>query len=197
MLGLMQDWPLLVHKMLDHGALAHGEREMVTRSIEGPIRRYTYQDLRIRSLRVAKALEAEGVRLGDRIGTLAWNTDRHVETWFGIMGLGAICHTLNPRLFADQLIYIINHAEDRMIFVDLTFVPLLEKVAPKLPAVKKYIVLTDDQHLPKTNLPGAVAYESWLERADADFEWKTFDENTAAALCYTSGIRTAPTCCTG
>ena len=103
-----------------------------SRSVEGPIRRCTLSGLRLRSLRVAQALERDGVKLGDRIATMAWNTDRHVETWFGIMGLGAICHTLNPRLFADQLIYIVNHAEDRMIFVDLTFVPILQAVADKL-----------------------------------------------------------------
>jgi len=192
MLGLMQDWPLLVHKMLDHGALNHGEREMVTRSIEGPIRRYTYADLRTRSLRVAKALERDGVLFSDRIATMAWNTDRHVEAWFGIMGLGAICHTLNPRLFADQMVYIINHAEDRMIFVDTTFVPILEALAAKLPTVKKYIVLTDAAHMPATKLPGAVAYEEWLAGVDDDFEWKSFDENTAAALCYTSGTTGHP-----
>ena len=156
MLGLMQDWPLLVTKILDHAALYHGERELVTRSIEGPTRRCTLADLRSRSLRVAKALEHDGVRLGDRIATMAWNTDRHVETWFGIMGLGAICHTLNPRLFAEQLVYIVNHAEDRMIFVDLTFVPVLQAIAGKLPSVEKYIVLTDAAHMPKTTLRGAV-----------------------------------------
>lgn len=192
MLGLMQDWPLLVTKILDHAALYHGEREVVTRSIEGPIRRYTLAELRTRSLRVAKALERDGVRLGDRIATMAWNTDRHVETWFGIMGLGAICHTLNPRLFAEQLVYIINHAEDRMIFVDPTFVPLLQAIAGKLPSVEKYIVLTDAAHLPQTSLKGAVAYEDWLEGIDADFAWKTFDEKTAAALCYTSGTTGHP-----
>ena len=108
MLGLMQDYQLTVQTILDHAALNHGEREMVTRSIEGPIRRYTYRDLRVRALRVAKALQKEGVVLGDRVATMAWNTDRHMETWYGIMGIGAICHTLNPRLFAEQLIYIIK-----------------------------------------------------------------------------------------
>lgn len=192
MLGLMQDWPLLVSKMLDHGALNHGEREMVTRSVEGPIRRYTLTELRQRSLRVAQALDRDGFKLGERIATMAWNTDRHVEAWFGIMGIGAICHTLNPRLFADQLVYIVNHAEDRMIFVDLTFVPILQAVADKLPAVEKYIIMTDAAHMPATTLRNAVAYEEWLQSADGDFTWKTFDENTAAALCYTSGTTGNP-----
>ena len=192
MLGLMQDYPLLVHTVLDHAALNHGEREMVTRSIEGPMRRYNYRDLRVRSLRVAKALQLEGVGIGDRIATMAWNTDRHVETWYGIMGLGAICHTLNPRLFAEQLIYIINHAEDRILFIDLTFVPLAEAIAAHLPTITKYIILTDDEHMPETSLANAVAFETWLDGADADFSWASFDENTAAALCYTSGTTGNP-----
>jgi fatty-acyl-CoA synthase len=192
MLGLMQDFPLLVQTMLDHGALNHGEREMVTRGIEGPIRRCTLADVRQRALRVAKALDREGVALGDRIATMAWNTDRHVEAWFGIMGLGAICHTLNPRLFAQQLDYIINHAEDSIIFVDASFVPILEALQERLGTVRKYIVLTDAAHMPETRLPNAVAYEDWLSGVDDDFEWRSFDENTAAALCYTSGTTGNP-----
>ena len=192
MLGLMQDYPLLTHTILDHAALNHGEREQVTRSIEGPIRRTTLADIRTRSLKVAKALEHEGVRLGDRIATMAWNTDRHVETWFGIMGTGAICHTLNPRLFADQIAYIVNHAEDDIMFVDLTFIPIVEALQDRIATVRKYIVLTDSDHMPATSLPNAVAYEDWIGAVDDDFEWKSFDENTAAALCYTSGTTGNP-----
>ena len=157
MLGMMQDYPLLVHTILDHAALNHGEREMVTRSIEGPIRRYTYRDLHGRALQVAKALQKEGVGLGDRVATMAWNTDRHVEVWYGIMGVGAISHTVNPRLFAEQLVYIMNHAEDKILFVDLTFVPLIEAIAAKLPTINKYIILTDEEHMPETSLPNAHA----------------------------------------
>ena len=192
MLGLMQDYPLLTHTILDHAALNHGEREQVTRSIEGPIRRTTLANIRTRSLKVAKALENEGVRLGDRIATMAWNTDRHVETWFGIMGTGAICHTLNPRLFADQIAYIVNHAEDDIMFVDLTFIPIVEALQDRIATVRKYIVLTDSDHMPATSLPNAVAYEDWIGAVDDDFEWKSFDENTAAALCYTSGTTGNP-----
>jgi fatty-acyl-CoA synthase len=192
MLGLMQDYPLLVQTILDHAALNHGEREMVTRSIEGPIRRYTYHDLRLRALRVAKALQSEGIVLGDRVATMAWNTDRHVEIWYGIMGIGAISHTLNPRLFAEQLVYIINHAEDKVLFVDLPFVPVVEAIADKIPSIKKYIILTDDAHMPDTVLPNAIAYETWLAGHDADFAWGSFDENTAAGLCYTSGTTGNP-----
>ena len=192
MLGLMQNYPLLVQTILDHAALNHAEREMVTRSIEGPIRRYTYHDLRLRALRVAKALQSEGIVPGDRVATMAWNTDRHVEVWYGIMGIGVICHTLNPRLFAEQLVYIINHAEDKMLFVDLTFVPVVEAIADKIPSIKKYIILTDDAHMPDTVLPNAIAYETWLAGHDADFAWGSFDENTAAGLCYTSGTTGNP-----
>ncbi len=192
MLGLMQDYPLLTHTILDHAALNHGEREQITRSVEGPIRRTTLAQIRTRSLKVAKALVGEGVSLGDRIATMAWNTDRHLETWFGIMGNGAICHTLNPRLFADQLDYIVNHAEDNIMFVDLTFVPLVEALQDRFGTVKKYIVLTDSDHMPDTSLPGAVAYEDWIAAVDDDFAWGDFDENTAAALCYTSGTTGNP-----
>lgn len=192
MLGLMQDYPLLTHSILDHGALNHGERELVTRSVEGPMRRTTLADIRTRALRVAKALEKDGIRLGDRVATMAWNTERHMEAWFGIMGNGAICHTLNPRLFAEQLDYIVNHAEDRILFVDLTFVPLVEALKDRFGSVEKYIVLTDAEHMPETALPNAVAFEDWIGAVDDDFRWKEFDENTAAALCYTSGTTGNP-----
>ena len=192
MLGLMQDYPLLAHTILDHAALNHGEREMVTRTVEGPIRRTNYHEIRLRALRVAKALQNEGVGIGDRVATMAWNTDQHFETWYGIMGIGAICHTLNPRLFAEQLVYIINHAEDKILFVDLTFIPLIEALAAKLPTIKKVIILTDDENMPNTALPNAVAYESWLAAHDSDFAWLSFDENTAAGLCYTSGTTGNP-----
>jgi acyl-CoA synthetase (AMP-forming)/AMP-acid ligase II len=192
MLGLMQDYPLLVHTILDHGALNHGEREMVTRSVEGPIRRTTLAAVRSRALKVAKALDREGVKPGNRIATMAWNTERHVEAWFGIMGGGAICHTLNPRLFAEQLDYIVNHAEDDIVFVDLTFVPILEALRDKFHTVRKYIVLTDAEHMPDTRLPNAVAFEDWIGAVDDDYQWKKFDENTAAALCYTSGTTGNP-----
>ena len=192
MQGLMQDWPLLIHRILDHAALHHGEREIVTRSIEGPMRRCTYTDLHSRARRVAKALDALGMTLGDRVATLAWNTDRHLENWYGIMGLGAICHTVNPRLFPEQINYIINHAEDRAIFVDTTFLPILEGLKDHLRSLEKIIVLTDSAHMPETSLDNVLVYEDWLSDFDDDFEWKQFDENTAAGLCYTSGTTGNP-----
>lgn len=192
MLGLMQDWPLLLHRIIDHAAALHGGREVVTRTVEGPLHRTTYAALRLRALQVAKRLDQSGVRIGDRVATLAWNTSRHMEVWYGVSGIGAICHTVNPRLFPEQIAWIINHAEDRLLFVDLTFVPLLERLAPQLPSVERYIVLTDAAHMPATNLRNAVDYESWLAEADADFAWARLDEQTAAGLCYTSGTTGKP-----
>ena len=192
MLGLMQDWPLLCHRIIDHAATYHGGREIVTRSVEGPIVRTTYADARRRALQAAKRLDRYGIKLGDRVATLAWNTGRHFELWYGLLGVGAIYHTVNPRLFPDQIAWIINHAEDRLIFTDLTFVPILEGIADKLTTIEQVIVLTDDAHMPETSLPNAVAYESWVGEVDDDFAWMDFDENTAAGMCYTSGTTGEP-----
>ena len=192
MQGLMQDWPLLCHRIIDHAAIQHGNREVVTRSIEGPIHRTNYREIRKRALQVAKRLEKEGVKLGDRVATLAWNTWRHLETWYGITGVGAVYHTINPRLFPEQIAYIANHAEDRLMFLDITFVPLMEKLQDKLPTIQRYVVLTDQAHMPQTSLRGAVPYEDWIAEVDSDFTWKSFDENTACGMCYTSGTTGNP-----
>ena len=192
MLGLMQDWPLLCHRIIEHAATIHGSQEVVTRSVEGPIVRTTYGEIHKRALKVSQQLTRHGIKLGDRVATIAWNTGRHLEVWYGIMGIGAICHTVNPRLFPEQIAWIINHAQDRVVITDLTFVPLLEKLADKLPSVERYVVLTDAAHMPQTTLKNAVAYESWIGEADGDFAWGTFDENTAAAMCYTSGTTGDP-----
>jgi fatty-acyl-CoA synthase len=192
MRGLMQDWPLLCNRMIDHAAAIHGEREVVTRSVEGPIHRTNYAQIRARALKVAQRLERDGIKLGDRVATLGWNTWRHLESWYGIMGIGAICHTVNPRLFPDQIAWIINHAEDRVVMIDLTFVPLLEAIAPKVTSVERYVIYTDKAHMPETKLKNAISYEEWIGAVDGDFAWKTFDENTAAAMCYTSGTTGDP-----
>ncbi|MCA3750336.1 MAG: AMP-binding protein, partial [Phenylobacterium sp.] len=133
MLGRMQDWPLTVDRILDHAKAWHGDREIVTRSVEGPIVRTTYAEVHKRAKRISNALRAMGIQPGDRVATLAWNSARHLEAWYGIMGIGAVCHTLNPRLFSEQLIYIINHAEDQVIFTDLTFAPLLAQIREHIP----------------------------------------------------------------
>ena len=192
MLGLMQQWPLLCHKIIDHAARQHGHREIVSRSVEGPIVRTTYADIKQRALKVAQLLARDGYKEGDRIATLAWNTARHIETWYGIMGMGGVYHTLNPRLFPEQIAWIMNHAEDRAIFVDLTFMPIVEKIAPLVKSLNKVIVLTDKAHMPQSGLKNVVAYEEWLASADGDFKWVELDENAAAGMCYTSGTTGDP-----
>jgi fatty-acyl-CoA synthase len=192
MLGLMQDWPLTVDKIIDHARNWHGDREVVTRSVEGPIVRTTYGQIHERARRVSNALKGWGIKPGDRVATLAWNTGNHIEAWYGIMGIGAVCHTLNPRLFPEQLVYIINHAEDRIIFVDLTFVPLLEAILPHIPKVERVIIMTDAAHMPQTKLPKAEAYEDAIAGQSADVVWGDFEENTAGGLCYTSGTTGNP-----
>src|SRR5215470_12004076 len=167
MLGLMQDWPLLCHRIIEHAARYHGTQEVVTRSVEGPIVRTNYRQIHDRALKVSQMLERDGIKLGDRVATIAWNTWRHLECWYGIMGIGAICHTVNPRLF-------------------------LEKIADKMPSVERYVVLTDKAHMPQTTLKNAVNYEDWIAQADGKFKWQDFDENTAAAMCYTSGTTGDP-----
>ena len=192
MLGLMQDWPLTVDKILDHAKNWHPHREVVTRSVEGPVVRTTYGEIHGRAKRVSNVLKSWDVKVGDRVATLAWNTGRHIEAWYGIMGIGAVCHTLNPRLFPEQLIYIINHAEDRIIFVDLTFVPLLEAILPHCPSVERVVVMTDQWNMPATKLPKAECYEQLLEESSEDVEWGGFEESTACGLCYTSGTTGNP-----
>ena len=192
MLGLMQDWPLLCHRIIDHAATFHGARKVVTRTVEGPIVETDYAAVRARALKVAQRLAKDGIVLGDRVATLAWNTARHLETWYGILGIGAIYHTVNPRLFPEQIVWIVNHAEDRVMVADLTFVPLLEKIADRLPTIERYVILTDSAHMPQTALKNAVAYEDWIGAVDGDFTWAEFDENTAAGMCYTSGTTGHP-----
>ncbi len=192
MQGLMQQWPLLCSKVIDHAATYHPLREVVSRSVEGPMHRTNYREVRARAMKLAQRLDREGIKLGDRVATLAWNTWRHLECWYGIVGIGAIYHTLNPRLFPEQIAWIMNDAEDRIIFADVTFMPILEAIAPNVPSLEKIVVLTDAAHMPETKLANVVDYEEWLAEADGDFAWKEFDENTAAGMCYTSGTTGNP-----
>jgi acyl-CoA synthetase (AMP-forming)/AMP-acid ligase II len=192
MQGLMQDWPLRIHSIIDHAARYHPGRAIVSRSVEGPVHRTDYAAVRARSLRLAKRLAMEGVRPGERVATLAWNTWRHLEAWYGITGAGAVYHTVNPRLFRDQIAWIINHAEDALMLVDLTFVPILEAIQDRTPTIRRYVVLTDAAHMPATGLKGAVDYESWLAEADDDFAWLAVDESAAAGMAYTSGTTGNP-----
>jgi fatty-acyl-CoA synthase len=191
----MQDWPLTVDKLLDHAARWHGGREVVTRRVEdGAIERTTYGAIHRRAKQVSHALLEAGIKPGDRVATLAWNTGRHMEAWYGIMGIGAVCHTLNPRLHPEQLAYIINHAEDRIIFTDLTFVPLLAAIMEHCPTVTGVVVMTDGAHMPPAaaKLRGAIAYEDWIAGRPETTAWGGFDEKTACGLCYTSGTTGNP-----
>jgi 3-(methylthio)propionyl---CoA ligase len=192
MLGLMQDRPLMISDLIEFAAINHGGEEIVSRTVEGPIHRYTYRECAARCRRLAKALAKLGVEKGDRIATLAWNGYRHVEIYYGVSGMGAVCHTVNPRLFPEQIAYIVNHAEDRYIFTDLTFVPLLEKLSAQIEQVKGVVIMTDPAHMPECRLPNVICYENLLEGADDDYRWPLFDERTASSLCYTSGTTGNP-----
>ena len=192
MLGLMQDWPLLISKILDHAECHHGRREVVTMTVEGPIHRYTYADMAVRARKLAQALHRLGIGVGDRVGSIAWNTYRHVELWFATSGSGAVMHTVNPRLFPEQIAYIVNHAEDRVLFVDLTFVPLVEKMIDHFQGVDAFVIMTDEAHMPQTSLTNALCYETLVAAEDGAYSWPRLDENTAAGLCYTSGTTGNP-----
>jgi fatty-acyl-CoA synthase len=192
MLGLMQNWPLTVDKVLDHAKANFPRREVVTRSVEGPISRTTYGNIWRRAKQVTNALQERGVQMGDRVATLAWNTERHIEAWYGAMGMGAVLHTVNPRLFPEQIAWIINHAEDKILFFDTTFAPLVEKIAPLLKTVQTYVAFTDREHTPKSSVTHFVAYEDFIHGHAQEATWGGFDENTAAGLCYTSGTTGDP-----
>ncbi len=193
MLGLMQDRPLLISQLIEHAAQNHGDTEIVSRTVEGPIHRYTYRDARLRSKKVAEALLGLGIKMGDRIGTLAWNGYRHFELYYGISGMGAVCHTINPRLFPEQIVYIVNHAEDQLLFVDLNLLPAVEKLLPQLKTVRHVVAMTDRAHLPKDcKIPNLLVYEELIQDKPGTYEWPEFDERTASSLCYTSGTTGNP-----
>ncbi len=193
MYGLMQDWPLTINTIIEHASRNFGDQEVVTQTVEGPIERRDYGDIHRRARRLSHALRKRyGVKAGDRVAIMAWNTSRHMESWYALTGIGAIYHTINPRLHPEQIVYIINHAEDSIIFVDATFMRLVERIGDKLPSVGHYVVMTDDAHMPDTILPNAVTYESLINDGDEDIRWGEFDERTAAGLCYTSGTTGNP-----
>jgi fatty-acyl-CoA synthase len=191
MRGLMMNQPLLITSLIRYAAQYHANTEIVSRTVEGPIHRYDYGAAYARIGQLAHALDELGVEPGDRIATLAWNGYRHFELYFAISGVGAICHTVNPRLFAPQIEYILNHADDKYVFADLTFVPLLEQLAPKLKA-KGYVLMTDRAHMPAAALPNLVCYEELIAGRPTTYEWPELDEWTASSLCYTSGTTGNP-----
>jgi len=190
--GTMQDRPLLISSLIEHAAANHPDSAIVSRTVEGIIHRCGYGDIHRRAKQLANVLTGLGVKEGQRIGTLAWNGYRHMELYFAVSGMGAVLHTINPRLFPEQIEFIINHAEDQYIFFDLTFAPLLEGLAAHLPGVKGFIAMTDQAHMPAVKLPNLMCYETLLAKAGADFSWPSLDENAASSLCYTSGTTGNP-----
>lgn len=190
--GLMQDVPLLISSLIEHAARCHAEVEIVSRTAEGGINRCTYADVALRSKRLAKALIALGVKPGDRIGTLAWNGYRHLEMYFGVSGIGAVLHTIHPRQHPELLEYVIKHAEDRHLFFDVTFAPLVERLAPMLTTVEHFVAMTDRRNLPVSRIPHLLCYEDLIAAAGDDFKWPSFNETTASSLCYTPGTTGHP-----
>ncbi len=191
--GSMMQQPLLISTLLVHAERHHGEQQIVSRRVEGDLHRYTYKDLARRSRQLANALETLGVKFGERVATLAWNGYRHMELYYGASGSGAVLHTLNPRLHPDQVVWIADHAEDQVLFFDLTFLPLVEAVAARVKTIKAFVAMTDRAHMPASSkLPGLLCYEELLDAASPDFDWPSFDENTASSLCYTSGTTGNP-----
>ncbi len=201
MLGLMQSCPLMVSSLLVHAARHHGEAEVVSHTVDGEITRETYRGVERRARRLVQALIALGIAPGERVGTLAWNGQRHLELYYAVQGMGSICHTINPRLLPADIAYIVNHAEDRVLMVETSFVPLIEAIAPLVAgSVRAVVMLCDEARMPAVALPPGMAllcYETLLQEAglDAaadDYEWPVFDENTAGMLCYTSGTTGRP-----
>lgn len=192
MRGLMMDRPLMISQIIEHAARNFPDQEVVSGAVEGGVHRYTYPEAARRSRQLANALKALGIGPDDRIGTVAWNTYRHLEVYYATSGLGAICHTINPRLPVDQFSYVVNHAQDQYLFIDLTFVPLLEKLQSMFEGIRGYVIMTDAAHMPDTSLPNVHCYEDLLAQQDDQLDWPEFDENTASSLCYTSGTTGNP-----
>jgi 3-(methylthio)propionyl---CoA ligase len=190
--GLMMNTPLLISSIAKHAERNFADREIVSITQDVPLHRYSYADCIRRARRLANALDKLNIARGDRVATIAWNDYRHLETYYGVGGAGYVCHTINPRLFPEQIVFIINHAEDKWVFTDPMFLPLLEKIAAKTPGVEGYVVLTDDAHMPSTQLPNAISYEALIGSESDRYEWPELDENDAVALCYTSGTTGDP-----
>lgn len=193
MLGSMMQQPLLISSLLVHAERHHGEQEIVSRRVEGDIHRYTFRDMAKRSRRAANALTLLGIRPGDRVATLAWNGYRHMELYYAVSGSGAVLHTLNPRLHPDQVAWIADHAEDQVLFFDLSFLPLIEAVASRVKTIKAFVAMTDRSRMPATTaVPNLLCYEDLVEAQSDVYHWPTFDEDTASSLCYTSGTTGNP-----
>ena len=193
MLGKMMNMPLLISSILQHVARHHGQVEVVSRRVEGDIHRYTWADCAIRTRQLASALEGIGIRQGERVGTLAWNGYRHLETYYAVCGMGAITHTINPRLHPDQIVWMIGHAENVAIAFDMTFLPIIQTIWARCPTVKTWVALCEAPQLPRdTGIENLVSYEALLQKGSTEWRWPTFDEQQASGLCYTSGTTGDP-----
>jgi fatty-acyl-CoA synthase len=191
--GLMMQMPLTISALIEHAALHHPDTEIVTRGTEGVIRRTNYRQLLGRSKQMANLLAGLGVQFSDRVGTLAWNTDRHMELYFGVSGSGAVLHTINPRLHPDQIAWIANHAEDQVLFFDLTFLPIVEAIAAQAKTIRHYVLMTDRAHMPaQSKIPNLLCYEELMAAASETYTWPQFDEQHASSMCYTSGTTGHP-----
>ena len=190
--GDMQRWTPNVASIIEHAKEFHPNKEVISRMVSGDIHRTNYDEVCIRSRKLASALERDGYKKGDVIATLALNTYRHLEMYYGISGMGAICHTLNFRLHPEQAVYIINHADDKIIFCEVPFIPILEGLKDQLPCVEKYIILCDASDMPETALKNAISYEEYISSGDEDYEWPAMDDDAACGLCYTSGTTGNP-----
>ncbi|QPI53410.1 fatty-acid--CoA ligase [Massilia antarctica] len=193
MMGQMMDQPLLISSIIEFAARHYGSTEIVSRRVEGDLHRYTYRDCHQRARQMANALTGLGVKLGDRVATLAWNGYRHMELYYAVSGSGAVLHTINPRLHPEQIAYIANHAEDQYLFFDQTFLPLIEAVAAHCTTVKAFILMAGRERMPaETTIPQLLCYEDLISSSSDDYQWPLFDENSAASLCYTSGTTGNP-----
>ena len=192
MQGLMMTHALTIGSLMAHAQRLHPEQQIVSLTADQGVSRYAYRDCFARAARLANALSALGMRAGDRAATLAWNDHRHMELYYAVSCAGGICHTVNPRLFPDQIRWILDHAEDRLLFIDAMFLPLIEKLAPALPRIEHVVVMTGAQSMPESALPNVLCYETLLEQAESTFDWPTLDPDDAAALCYTSGTTGNP-----
>ena len=193
MLGLMQGQPLMISSLIEFAARHHGEGEIVSRRVEGDIHRYTWRDVAARSMQVAGALDAMGLAFSARVATLAWNGYRHLELYFGVSGTGRVLHTINPRLHPDQIVWIANHAEDEVVCFDLTFLPIIQAIHARCPAVRQWVALCATDRLPAdTGIASLVAYEDWIGSHPTTYTWPQFDENSASSMCYTSGTTGDP-----
>ncbi len=193
LMGQMMNMPLMISSLLVHAARHSADTEVVSKRVEGDIHRYTYKDAELRARKLAQALSRLGCGPGDRIGTLAWNGYRHFEIYFGTSGSQLVCHTINPRLFPEQIVWIASDAADKVLCFDLNFLPLVEKLVSQLPSVEHFVLLTDRAHMPDSStIPGLLCYEDLVEAEDGNYQWPEFDENTASSICYTSGTTGHP-----